>query len=295
MNPSDPNLPPPESGNAPSPENLSPAEPAPGSAPVAAPPAPQLPDDLRVAWTWMDVLIFLVFAFGMMAVLEYAMQTYLLTSGRVKFAELPAYITGNAVYVTVRQLIWFSVLLMFLYFTLRPRQPAPFWQMLGWRPRRFRGFPGGSGYVPFVIVGFALAILVAQVSSHFAPARPLPIQALFRDRQSAYLIGTMAVLVAPLFEETVFRGFLYPVFARSLGVAGGIGLTGLLFGIMHAQQLWGGWAQIGLLVFVGVVFTFARARTRSVIPCYFLHLGYNSILFVSLFLSPDFWKLPLVR
>jgi hypothetical protein len=44
----------------------------------------------------------------------------------------------------------------------------------------------------------------------------------------------MSVLVAPLVEETVFRGFLYPVIARRLGIAAGIAITGTLFGLMHA-------------------------------------------------------------
>jgi membrane protease YdiL (CAAX protease family) len=62
-----------------------------------------------------------------------------------------------------------------------------------------------------------------------APKQPLPIQQFFLDRQSIYLMAILAVLVAPIVEETVFRGFLYPVFARTLGISGGIALTGILF------------------------------------------------------------------
>jgi membrane protease YdiL (CAAX protease family) len=64
---------------------------------------------------------------------------------------------------------------------------------------------------------------------------------------------------------------------------------------MHAQQLWGGWWQISLLVLVGLVFTTVRARSGSVIPSYLFHLGYNAIQFVGFFFSQQFHNLPLIK
>ena len=285
MSDTDPHLPFPESDAA------SPGEPAP------APPAPDalLPDDLRVPWSWMDVLIFLSFSLGIMVVLEYSLQTFLLTSGRVKMHELAAFVSSNTAYVSVRQFLWFTLMLVFLFFTLWPRRDAPFWDTIGWRPPRMGELPRALFYPLCFFGGSVLAMVVATASSFMAPKQPLPIQQFFLDRQSIYLMAILAVIMAPIVEETVFRGFLYPVFARSLGVPGGIALTGILFGLMHAQQLWGGWAQIVLLVIVGVIFTTARARTASVIPCYLLHLGYNAIQFLGFFFSDAFHKLPLVK
>lgn len=288
MSDCDPNLPLP-AGDA-----ASPAEPSP--APEGAPaPAALVPEDLRVPWTWTDVLIFILFSLGIMVVLEYTLQTILLTTGRVQMHELPAFVTTNTVYVAVRQFLWFTLLLGFLFFTLRPRRPAPFWDTVGWRPPRTGQLSRAMFYSLCLFGGAVLAVVIAYASSLMAPKQPLPIQQFFRDRQSIYLLAVMGVLIAPIVEETVFRGFLYPVFARSLGVLGGIALTGILFGLMHAQQLWGGWAQIALLVLVGIIFTTARARTGSVIPCYLLHLGYNAIQFIGFFFSEQFHKLPLIR
>jgi membrane protease YdiL (CAAX protease family) len=36
-----------------------------------------------------------------------------------------------------------------------------------------------------------------------------------------------------------------------------------------------------LLTFVGVIFTFARARTGTVLASFLLHLGYNSMIAVT--------------
>lgn len=98
----------------------------------------------------------------------------------------------------------------------------------------------------------------------------------------------MSVLLAPMFEETIFRGYIYPAVARRFGIAASVAFTGVLFGMLHAPQLWGGWAQIGLLILVGIIFTYARAKTGTVVASYLLHLSYNSSLFFG-FLVGSHW------
>jgi len=61
--------------------------------------------------------------------------------------------------------------------------------------------------------GCGLAIFVAVASSRVKDVDHIPIQELFKSRSGAMLLLAMAVLVAPLVEETVFRGYLYPLFA----------------------------------------------------------------------------------
>jgi membrane protease YdiL (CAAX protease family) len=68
-------------------------------------------------------------------------------------------------------------------------------------------------------------------------------------------------------------------------VPAGILVTGVLFGSLHAAQLWGGWGQIGLLICVGIVLTWVRARTGTVVASYLVHLGYNGMLFLGLALA----------
>jgi membrane protease YdiL (CAAX protease family) len=158
-----------------------------------------------------------------------------------------------------------------------------------------------------------LSLLVAIGSSRVKNADHAPIQELFKNRTSAMLLMAMAVFVAPLVEETLFRGYLYPVLARIFsgiaqffgmeshtalrtGVASSILVTGLLFGLLHAPQL--GWTLglVGLLTFVGVVFTFVRAWTGTVFASFLLHLGYNSFIAVtSIIVTKGFTHLPPVH
>jgi hypothetical protein len=119
----------------------------------------------------------------------------------------------------------------------------------------------------------------------FKAPKQIPIEQFFQDRRSALLLMSMAVLLAPVLEETIFRGYIYPVIARSFGVNTSIVVTGTLFGLLHASQLWGAWAQIAMLVVVGIVFTYARARTRTVVASYILHVSYNSCLFLGFLLA----------
>jgi len=132
----------------------------------------------------------------------------------------------------------------------------------------------------FLAGGAVLAIVISFAGGFFNSKTTLPIEELLKARVSILLFGVLGVLVAPLVEETIFRGFLYPVIARRLGVAAGVAVTGTLFGLMHAAQLWGGWGQIALLILVGVVLTWVRARTGTVAASYFVHLGYNGLQLV---------------
>jgi len=91
---------------------------------------------------------------------------------------------------------------------------------------------------------------------------------------------------------------LYPLFASKLsglaerfgldatralrfGMSTAIVLTGFLFGLMHGAQLAWTWGVVSMLILVGIIFTFARAHTGTVLASFLLHLGYNSMLAVS--------------
>jgi membrane protease YdiL (CAAX protease family) len=114
---------------------------------------------------------------------------------------------------------------------------------------------------------------------------PVPFEVFFKARQTVLMMIGFGILIAPLVEETMFRGFLYPVAARQFGVVPGVLFTGLLFGASHAQQLSGAWGQIALLVVVGIVLTAVRARTGSVLASFLLHVAYNTTLFAGLYLG----------
>jgi membrane protease YdiL (CAAX protease family) len=238
-----------------------------------------IPEDLRVPWGWLDLLLVAILPLAGTILLS-ILLAMLFSAFGVSPSQLqhsPAY---KSLWAILNQAVLFLVLLGYLVAQMRLRFSLPFWRTIGWRPLEAGRLPSAFTYLRFIGGGFFLALLVQIVSARFGAKVKLPMETLFQDRRAAVLLLLMAVLVAPVIEETIFRGYIYPVVARSFGVGAGILATGTLFGLLHAPQLWGGWMQIVLLVIVGIVFTYVRAVTKTVLASYLFHVSYNS--FVSL-------------
>jgi membrane protease YdiL (CAAX protease family) len=235
---------------------------------------PEIAEDLRVPWGWSDVATFVIFALIAAVVVTRGLAqiavSFLGVSSNVMFGD--SMTTAKSVVVLISQAVLDGGAILYLYLMLLVRSPAPFWRAIGWRQ-----MPARATAVQFLTRGAVLALIATFVSGYFNSKESLPIEQLLQARVSMTLFAVLGVLVAPIVEETIFRGFLYPVIARRLGVIAGVIITGILFGLMHAAQLWGGWGQIVLLIVVGVVLTWVRARTGTVTASYFVHLGYNGL------------------
>ncbi|MBZ5701806.1 MAG: CPBP family intramembrane metalloprotease [Acidobacteriia bacterium] len=256
---------------------------APGGGAPPASPLSALPEDMRISWSWPHFAVFLVFSIGNFVVTQVALVSYLTSYRHMTIKEIQSAPSFVAPYLVATQVLFFALELLFLYVTLGLLPDAPFWRSVGWR-RLPPGPSRGRGWLYF-FSGCGLAICVAVASLSVHPKEKLPIEELFKDRTSTALLMLMAVLVAPLIEETVFRGYLYPLFARSFGVPAAIGITGVLFGILHGAQL--GWTRelVVMMSLVGMVFTYGRARARTVLGSYLLHLGYNSMISVTMLIA----------
>lgn len=94
------------------------------------------------------------------------------------------------------------------------------------------------------------------------------------------LLWLTLVVAAPLFEEFMFRGFLFAGLVRSpLGVAGTEIVTSLLWAMLHVQYD----GTIILMIFVvGLFFTAARQVTHSIIPCLAMHAAMNAMALLEL-------------
>jgi hypothetical protein len=186
--------------------------------------------------------------------------------------------------VAISQALVSVAVLGFLWLLVRSRGAAPFWPALGWRAFPAE-MPRAALAVRYMLGGAALAVAI-QGASYFAGTKSsVPMEDFFRDRPSVLMMMALGILVAPLIEETLFRGCIYPVIARSFGMPAGILVTGVLFGLAHSLQLAGAWKQVALVMVVGIVLTYVRARTGTVLASFCVHLGYNSFLFGAFFLA----------
>ena len=86
------------------------------------------------------------------------------------------------------------------------------------------------------------------------------------------------VIVAPIMEELIFRGFLYGRLRNSYGVIVAGAIVSLLFGVLHGQ-----W-NVGVNVAVmSAVMCGMREITGTVYAGILLHMAKNFIAFMILF------------
>jgi membrane protease YdiL (CAAX protease family) len=259
------------------PARAAPPQNAPAAQELSSPSGRMLAEDLRVPWSWPDLLF--LGAFTLAGIILF---TLLLEGIFAMFGVSPAQIrqspSKQSFFALLAQALLFFALLGYLVAQIRIRLSAPFWRTIGWRRLETGGRPRALVYLGIFGAGFVFATVIEIASGLVGTKTKLPIERLFQDRLAAALFIAMAVLIAPVIEETIFRGYIYPVIARRFGVAAGVIGTGVLFGLLHAPQLWGGWGQIVLLVIVGIVFTYARAVTGTVVASYLLHVSYNSLV-----------------
>jgi len=87
------------------------------------------------------------------------------------------------------------------------------------------------------------------------------------------LFWVAAVIFAPVFEETFFRGFLFVGLRQSrIGVPGTIGLTALVWALMHPQY---GAYEIGTIFVLGIALGIARHKTGSLWSPLLMHVFFN--------------------
>jgi len=158
-------------------------------------------------------------------------------------------------------------------------------------------------------IGFALSFTVQAASSLAPIPKTIPMDDFFRTPSDVWLITVFGTLVAPLFEEILFRGFLLPAVAiaydwlslprtpaaRDLwnstnkitlpALIFSAVFTSLLFTGLHGQQVGYAWPVLILLFSVSLVLTIIRLRLRSVLASTLVHASYNFTIFLTAFIA----------
>lgn len=218
-------------------------------------------------WTYGDLIFFLALCFPCLLV------AYLFVAGLS-----PVLPSGKPLQqLLLLQLLWYLLIFGSLCALLRLRYHRPFWRSLAWNPLSigaaigsFLGGPllaGGLGFVGFLMR---------------TPEISLPFQQLISDRATMALTGVFVVVLGPVCEELAFRGFMMPLFTRSLGAVPGILITGFLFGLAHGYEYHWSWRHIALITVAGSVFGWARYKTGSTVAAAFLHSTFNLTQFAAL-------------
>jgi len=239
--------------------------------PLPAPP----PDPAWNGWDIVRLICLTVVALfvGVFAVLLIARATAHPHPSLGDVARNPLVIVGG-------QSLAYLLVLAYMYILVtRERRRPDFLAAIHWN------WP--SKVAVYVLTGFILS-LALQALAHFLPIpKELPIDSFFQTPAEAWALGLLSVTLAPLMEELFFRGFLYPVLARSIGVPTAIFLTALSFALLHGAQLMFSWGPVLVIFLVGMVLTMVRAKTNSVAAGVLIHIAYNGTLTVAMFAATD--------
>ncbi len=94
------------------------------------------------------------------------------------------------------------------------------------------------------------------------------------DKHLILIMSIAGVFFAPFAEEIFFRGFLQPVFVRKFGMNLGIILVALTFSSLHFLYIDNISALLSIIS-VGLILSFAKEKTGSIIPCIIAHFLNN--------------------
>lgn len=153
------------------------------------------------------------------------------------------------------------------------------WQSLGFKfqPITWWWIPPAGAVT--AIVGLLIYNLTVRAlgADFLSPEQEL--DELFDTTALLPLAGVFTVFVAPVTEETFFRGFIFPAFIARFRVWGAMLLAGALFGAAHITSV----DTIALIIPIGGIgafFCWIYYRTGSIWPSIGTHLLFNTVSFI---------------
>jgi membrane protease YdiL (CAAX protease family) len=162
------------------------------------------------------------------------------------------------------------------------------WQF-GFRPTPVRR---AAGLAALTIVAFLIFSAIWVVALNVKEEDTKLLNALGTNETTLLLVASalLTTVIAPICEETLFRGYIFGALSKWKGWLPGAILTGALFGAVHA-----GSAPVEDLVPLGVLgfaLCFLYRRTGSLYPCIAVHSLNNSLAFGEL--EKWGWQIPVL-
>ena len=132
----------------------------------------------------------------------------------------------------------------------------------------------GKIIIAYMITNFSLVILVSNIPTNQSIISNWPL----------YISAPLAIIIAPLTEELMFRGFMKKFIKNNLLF---LILSSLIFGGLHVVVA----SSLYQLLFIipysilGFAFALNYVKTKNIVSNIFLHSAWNSIAFIALIIT----------
>ncbi|MBV5257682.1 CPBP family intramembrane metalloprotease [Synechococcus moorigangaii CMS01] len=238
--------------------------------------------DDHAAWEtpWDGETIWQVFIVGFFLIGQIVLPLLLPVVLQTLNLETTAWtVREKALYTLVTYTLMAIAGLMVLAISLKEFRPFPQgWFQVKWLDNwTVWGFGGYMVALPLVLL---VSLLNQQIWQGQGGSNPILFLALKAQDQVALTIFFLtASVLAPLFEEIMFRGFLLSSLTRYIPVWGSIILSAFLFAIAHMSL-----SEVLPLMTLGIILGFVYVKSRNLLAPMLLHSLWNSGTLLSLFI-----------
>lgn len=156
----------------------------------------------------------------------------------------------------------------------------PFWSTLGWH------WSKNFGLVASILTAVGL-LVVGLLISNLIGGDETQLDQIIKSSTAARLtIAFAAAVTAPLAEELVYRGVLFPATQRRTGTLWAVIAVSTLFTLVHVLQYINNIGVISAVGILSLAITAVRAYSGSLLPCFAIHTIFNSIQAVVIVFQP---------
>ena len=241
-------------------------------------PEPKAKLPFVVPWTVIDVieavavLLFMMVAGGLLTTIA---------MGRVLDPE--DWPLGRAILMGIQYLLVSGVTIAVVWYRLRAVGTRPL-QMLGLRLKntlRMVGV-GFAGYAAFLVIMIVIALLFGWLAGGAMPLAQTT-EEIIGAAQTPGEIAIYFVLVcifAPIFEELIFRGYVYAGLRRIMSPRAAILIGAAAFSAVHLNA-----EAFLVIMLIGVMLCYLYERTRSLIPAMIAHGVHNGLVLAVMLLQ----------
>ena len=140
-----------------------------------------------------------------------------------------------------------------------------------------QGIKGWLTIVPFVLL---ISLIMNSLIDNQNGSNPLLEIVLNNNNYlSFFLLFVTTTLLAPLFEEIIFRGILLPTLSRDFGIILGIIVSAFIFALAHLSL-----GEMPPLFVLGIGLGITRVVSGSLLSSVIMHSLWNGLTFLNLFL-----------